>query len=163
MARITVAADSLREGTFPPVCAKTGVHTDSYVTWTFSQTPGWTWLLLPFGILPCVIARLLTTTTFRGVLPVAPTVVTRTRRLGRLAALLAIAGVVTGAAGMASDASLAAGAVLLAAALAAYVTGIITAPDARRNASGVAVELRRVHPTFVQTIEAAWAQRESTT
>jgi hypothetical protein len=160
MARITVASDALERGQFPPVCCRTGVHTDNYVRWNFVETPTWTWILLPFGFLPFVIARFATSKTFSGVLPISPNVVRRVRRLSQAAVVLAALGVAAFVAALATTVPVAIAFVLLGLAVLAFVAELVGSPDARRDLRRGAVEIRNVHPTFVGTIEAAWAQQQ---
>jgi MFS family permease len=159
MARITVATEALTQGQFPPVCCKTGVHTDDYVRITFVETPGWTWILLPFGFIPFLIARLFVTTEFDGVLPMSPPFVRRMGRLRRVAQIAGVAGVGCLIAAMFVSTELAVlGFVLIGIAAACLIASTIMAPDAKRDVGRGAVEIKSVHRRFVETIEAAWAQ-----
>lgn len=160
MARITVAYEAVQRGQFPPLCCKTGVHTDNYVRWRFVYSPRWTWVLLPFGIIPFIIARMFVTEEFDGVLPMSPKVVRRLNRLRLLtpiAGLLGIAGIVGGAL-VATTGLAVAGVVLLAIAALCLLAGTIMSPDCHRDLDRGAAELSSVHRRFVQTIEAAWEQ-----
>jgi hypothetical protein len=71
VARIAVRRDAFKEGKFPAVCCKTGRPADVSRRWEFSNTPGWTWILLLFGIFPFLIATAFVTERFSGVLPLS--------------------------------------------------------------------------------------------
>lgn len=71
MARIAVRRDAFEQGTFPAVCCKTGAPADGLERWEFSNTPTWTWILLPFGIFPFLIATAFVTERFSGLLPIS--------------------------------------------------------------------------------------------
>jgi hypothetical protein len=159
MARITVATEALTQGQFPPVCCKTGVHTDDYVRIRFVETPGWTWILLPFGVLPFLIARMFATTEFDGVLPMSAAVNRRLSTLRKIAILSGLAGIASMIAGLVAWGWVVLGFSLLAIAAICIIAGTIISPDAKRDIGRGAVELRGVHRRFVETIEAAWAQR----
>jgi len=159
MARITVATDALTQGQFPPVCCKTGVHTDSYTRIRFVETPGWTWILLPFGFLPFLIARMFASTEFDGVLPMSDAVGRRLSTLRRIAIVSGLAGIASMIGGLVAWGWVVAGLSLLAVAAICIVAGTIMSPDARRDLGRGSVEISSVHRRFVETIEAAWAQR----
>ena len=76
-----VAASS---GDLPSVCVVTGLPTDRVVGVTFTWAPSWTWVLLLFGIVPCLIARWFTAREIFCVLPLDATAHTqyRSRRRG---------------------------------------------------------------------------------
>lgn len=161
MARITVGYTGLVNGQFPTVCCKTGVQTDSYVTWRFVETPSWTWVLLPFGFLPFVIARFATTKEFQGILPISPAAEGRLRRLGRIAMVSFVGGIAAVIVGLFSVGGVAyVGFALLAVSAFCFAIGLAVTPDAKRDLDRGSVEIRNVHRTFVQTIEDSWAQNE---
>ncbi len=134
MARIAVARSSFESGTFPPVCCVTGNHTDDYARWRFGRKD------------------------VRGTLPMSATA---QRRIGRMRRVVLLVGVVAVAAFIVGGDTgeplvMAVGAAvgilwLLCAALAVART-----PNARPLGRD-AIELRHVHPTFVETIRDAWA------
>ncbi len=61
MARAAATVHDLEAGTLLPVCAKTGAAADGSATMEFSATPGWTWMLLLFGVIPFLIAHAFST------------------------------------------------------------------------------------------------------
>jgi hypothetical protein len=71
MARIAVRREAFEQGTFPRVCCKTGRPADLSRRWEFSNTPGWTWILLFLGVFPFLIATAFATERFSGVLPLS--------------------------------------------------------------------------------------------
>jgi hypothetical protein len=159
MARITIAYVALEKGQFPPVCCKTGVHTDNYVRMRFVQTPSWTWILLPFGFFPFLIARLFVAQEFDGVLPMSPQVAKRLNRLRRATFLVGALGLTGLIAGVFGETAFAiAGIVLIGIGAITLLVGTITSPDCKRDLDRGAAELSSVHRRFVETIEAAWAQ-----
>lgn len=159
MARTTVevAGDAFRRGTLPEICVATGVRADGLVPVRLTWTPAWTWLLLPFGVVPWIIAALVTTESLRGELPVQQIVMDRYHRRRRAAWGLAVAGAVAGALAAASS-SVATGMLGM---LLLVVAGLVVAAAefgfvAARSAShGDAVILRRVHPRFAAAVHEA--------
>jgi predicted lysophospholipase L1 biosynthesis ABC-type transport system permease subunit len=57
MATVEVAVRDLERRTLPPLCVKTGLPAEVGVAKTFVWVPGWTWILILFGIFPFLIAR----------------------------------------------------------------------------------------------------------
>jgi hypothetical protein len=57
MAVAVASIEDVEQGHLPHVCAKTGQPADGFATLQFASAPGWTWILLFFGILPFLIAR----------------------------------------------------------------------------------------------------------
>jgi len=54
---VEVTVSDLERRTFPPVCVKTGLPAEVGVAKTYVWVPGWTWILILFGIFPFLIAR----------------------------------------------------------------------------------------------------------
>jgi hypothetical protein len=54
---VEVAVRELERRNLPPVCVKTGLPAEVGVAKTFVWVPGWTWILVFFGIFPFLIAR----------------------------------------------------------------------------------------------------------
>jgi hypothetical protein len=71
VARAAATVEDLKEGRLPPICAKTGEAADGSVPIEFSSTPGWTWILLLFGIFPFFIARAFSTVRVVGLVPMS--------------------------------------------------------------------------------------------
>jgi hypothetical protein len=57
MAVAVASVEDVEEGHLPSVCAKTGRPADGFTTLEFASAPGWTWILLLFGIFPFLIAQ----------------------------------------------------------------------------------------------------------
>jgi hypothetical protein len=74
----------LEGGTLPPVCAKTGEPTDGYTKIRFSSAPGWTWILLLFGIFPFLIAQYFATVHVEGIVPMSDVAQRRVTVFNRL-------------------------------------------------------------------------------
>jgi hypothetical protein len=158
MASAAISVDRLERGDLPLVCAKTGAPTRHRVVRRHRVIPGWTWVLLPFGVLPFVLAAMLFT---RRTITVSLPITKRARRRQQLAERIArwscFAGVlaVLWVAFEPVHAAVpwAVPAALLAAAAVAYVV-------ARQLWVGVhlsyttaqLVHLRRVHPAFATAV-----------
>lgn len=84
MARVAARAADLEAGTLPPVCAKTGEPTDGQVKIRFSSAPGWTWILLFFGVFPFLIAQYFATTHVDGLLPMSEVAQRRVKMFNRV-------------------------------------------------------------------------------
>ena len=57
MATVEVAVQDLERRSLPAVCVKTGLPAEVGVAKTYVWVPGWTWILILFGIFPFLIAR----------------------------------------------------------------------------------------------------------
>ncbi|MDP9185128.1 MAG: hypothetical protein M3O29_05620, partial [Actinomycetota bacterium] len=79
MARAAATVEDLVDGHLPPVCAKTGGPADGFATIVFTSTPGWTWILLLFGILPFLIARYFSSVRIVGLVPMSDVALRRGR------------------------------------------------------------------------------------
>ncbi len=79
VARATASVEDLKEGNLPPVCAKTGEAADGFATIEFTSTPGWTWILLLFGIFPFLIAHYYATIRVMGLVPMSDAALRRGR------------------------------------------------------------------------------------
>ena len=89
MARsVLVPRLALAEADLPAVCVRTGQPADARLRIKQRATPGWVWLLLPFGFLPFLVANIFAGETVIGMVPVNRSVIERQRRVRRVAALL---------------------------------------------------------------------------
>ena len=154
MARIGVRRDAFEQGAFPQVCCKTGAPADLSRRWGFSDTPTWTWILLPFGIFPFLIATAFVTERFSGVLPMSNRAEARFQVTKRLIWLFGIAAVLCFAAGLGAYSA------VLPIALAFAALCVITiglnwflSPNANLDGRDVVI-LSNVHPGFVAAIHA---------
>jgi hypothetical protein len=84
MARVAARVADFEAGTLPPVCAKTGEPTDGQVKIRFSSAPGWTWILLFFGIFPFLIAQHYATVHVNGLLPLSDVAQRRVKMFNRV-------------------------------------------------------------------------------
>ena len=154
MARIAVRRDAFVQGTFPAVCCKTGRASDLSRRWEFSDTPGWTWILLPFGIFPFLIATAFVTERFSGLLPLSAAAESRLLVTKRLVWLFGAAAVVSFVLGLTSyDAVIP---IALAFAMLCLITIAINwflSPNANLDGRDVVV-LSNVHRGFVAAIHA---------
>ena len=105
MARAAATVDDLEAGTLPPVCAKTGEAADGSASLQFTSTPGWTWILLLFGIFPFLIARYFSTVRVIGIVPMSDTALRRGRAFTWTYRGFVLLGVLVVALGFAADAS----------------------------------------------------------
>lgn len=55
MAAVHVPMSAFREGDLPRTCARTGGPADRLASAEASRVPGWTWILLLFGVLPFLV------------------------------------------------------------------------------------------------------------
>ena len=93
MAKVEVAVSDLERRYLPPVCVKTGGPADVGVAKTFVWVPGWTWILILFGIIPFLIARYFTARRVTLELP-ATSEVDRRRRNANVTTVLLCAGAI---------------------------------------------------------------------
>jgi hypothetical protein len=75
----TASVEDLESGHLPSVCAKTGLRADGYATIRISNTPGWTWILLFFGIFPFLIALYFATRRIDALIPMSDLALRRVR------------------------------------------------------------------------------------
>jgi hypothetical protein len=71
VARASATIEDLKAGRLPPICAKTGEPADGSVPIEFTSTPGWTLILLLFGIIPFFIAHAFSTVRVVGLVPMS--------------------------------------------------------------------------------------------
>ncbi len=79
MATAAVTIHDFRTGRFPPLCAKTGGRPDDTVRVVATPSPGWTWILLLFGLFPFLIARAFAKPRIVGVIPMSSYALRRAR------------------------------------------------------------------------------------
>jgi hypothetical protein len=75
----TASVEDLESGHLPSVCAKTGLPADGFTSVRFSKLPGWTWILLLFGIWPFLIAWYFATRRINGLVPMSALALRRVR------------------------------------------------------------------------------------
>src|SRR5436853_2277724 len=71
MAVAVASVEDVEEGHLPSVCAKTGRPADGFTTLEFASAPGWTWILLLFGIFPFLYAQHFASRRFYARIPVS--------------------------------------------------------------------------------------------
>jgi hypothetical protein len=103
MARASARVSDLEAGTLPPICAKTGEPADGYTGVEFSSAPGWTWILLLFGILPFLIAQHFATVRVNALVPMSDVAQRRVKMLNRLFVGLVTLSLVVIAIGLATE------------------------------------------------------------
>ena len=154
MARIAVRRDAFEQGTFPPVCCKTGRPADLSRRWEFSHTPGWMWILLLFGVFPFLIATAFATERFAGVLPWSARAESRLLVSKRLVWLFGASAVASFLIALVAYDTLITTAIAFAAlCLIAIAVTWFFAPNANLDGRDVVV-LSNVHPGFVAAIHA---------
>lgn len=95
MASAAISVERLERGDLPLVCAKTGEPTRHRVERRHRVIPGWTWVLLPFGVVPFLVAALVfTRRTVLVSLPITKRAWRRLRTADRVARWSCFAGVV---------------------------------------------------------------------
>jgi hypothetical protein len=154
MARTMAAVEDLKAGNLPRVCAKTGEPADGYATLEFRSTPGWTWILLLFGILPFLIAHAFATVRFTGILPMSDRALERAqsfrwtyRVIFALAVVEVVAALLFG-----SEVLAWAGAAVFFGGLLYFVIGaVVVWPNGR--VIGDWVSLSFVHPRFAEAVD----------
>jgi len=80
VAKATASVEDLESGHLPDVCAKTGLHADGFTTIQVSDIPGWTIILLFFGIWPFLIALYFAPRRIKGRVPMSGLALQRLRR-----------------------------------------------------------------------------------
>ena len=80
MAQIEVTEEELIAGSFPPVCAKTGVATPRLVDLRLTIMPRWSRILLVLGVIPWLVARPLLGRKIVARVPLAETLAKRVTR-----------------------------------------------------------------------------------
>jgi hypothetical protein len=152
--RVIVDAERFATGDLTPVCVVSGQPADRLLRVRFTHTPGWPWLLLPFGVLPALIALLFTSQRLEGALPLTQRAIDDHRLRRRVVvALLGISlALLLGAALLTESALAIAGVVgMVAAIVAKLVTDLRFVMAAPRD-GGREVVLRRVHPDFAAAV-----------
>ena len=157
MARILLRREAFESGRFPPVCCKTGQQADTYSVWEFTHTPGWAYILIPFGILPFLIVLAFATKHFKGILPMNARAQQRLIAARRMVWGFGLAGIGLALLGLTLAEPLIAG-IAAAVGVAWLVTMVcvwIWSPNARLDDDNV-IDLGRVHPSFVEAIRSGY-------
>jgi hypothetical protein len=81
MANAAATVADFTSGNLPKICAKTGVPTDSVARVVVTSAPGWTWILIVFGIVPFLIVRWIFSRKSVGRVPVTPAAMGRARSI----------------------------------------------------------------------------------
>jgi hypothetical protein len=144
----------LEAGRLPHVCAKTGEAADGSAGVEFSSSPGWTLILLLFGILPFLIAEHFSRVRVVGLVPMSDVALRRLRTFNRSVLgflVLSILGLVAGL--LATDASVIwVGLALLLAAIVFMLVGrLFVLPTGQ--VSGEWVWLSFVHERFARELD----------
>jgi hypothetical protein len=84
----TASVEDLESGHLPSVCAKTGMRADGFTTVRVSNLPGWTWILLLFGIWPFLIAAYFATRRIDALVPMSGLALRRVRAFTATYAIL---------------------------------------------------------------------------
>ncbi len=146
--------DDFESGGLPGVCVKTGVPTDLRVTMRFTPLSTWMWWLLLLGLLPFVIAYLISSSdAASGRVPLAPRVYlgqTRARLVRATAFTLGVVGLM--GAVLLSRVLLWPALVLLGVAAAALLREWSDGPRARIDRTRGVVWLYGVHPGFAAAV-----------
>jgi len=154
MARIAIRREAFEQGQFPPICCKTGGRAEVFRRWEFSNTPGWTWILVFFGVFPFLIATAFATERFFGVLPMSGRSEARLTVTRKLVWSFGGAAVASFALGLAKFGSLIPIAIAFAVlCLLAIASGWFFSPNANLDGRDVVV-LSNVHRGFVAAIHA---------
>lgn len=150
--RVGVPRERFEAGDLPRVCVRTGQPADGTTEVRFDSTPGWTWILLLFGVLPFLIASWFATEHATGQLPVTRAVVRRYHLLRATSGLLTIGGLGAVLGAMLVDSptmawvgviAVVVGAIAGVACGLGFVSGRVR-PDR--------IELSRVHPAFAEAM-----------
>lgn len=152
--RVWVPRQALAEGDLPPVCVRTGRPADGLVPVRFRPVPGWTWLLLPFGVLPFLVATFFAGELVVGDVPATRAVVDHQRRWRRrgvwlgLAALVGVGLAVLGSSPVLAGLAVACGLTSLGILAWRWATWITVKTD--RN--GIWVRISGVHDDFAEAV-----------
>lgn len=79
MVHAIASVEDLESGYLPSVCAKTGEPATGFSTVRISHLPGWTWILLLFGIWPFLIAWFFATRRIDAKIPMSDLALRRVR------------------------------------------------------------------------------------
>ena len=153
MATAAALRKDLESGRLPKLCAKTGAATETTAGVRLTSAPGWTWVLILFGIVPFVIVRWLATKSVRGRVPVSQPVPGRARTTRWMLAGVLALGIALLFVALAGDSRpiMWIGLVIVVVALVA-MTGEQSSWWIDGQVKGDWVWLRGVHPTFARAL-----------
>jgi hypothetical protein len=155
VARVAARVGDIEDGTLPPVCAKTGAPADGYSRFEALSAPGWTWILLLFGILPFLIARYFSTVRVVGLIPLSDAARRRIGMFNRLVVGLLVASLAVIAMGFVLDTNrdvVVLGLAMLVAAILVMLFGRpFVLPDGTVEREWVT--LAYVHPRFADEVD----------
>jgi hypothetical protein len=162
-----VRATDIEDDALPRVCVVTGEQGDRHWRVRYDNPAGALWLLLLFGILPFVIARLVTRHQVEGRLPISDqgiAIVRAVRRRGRISALVALGCAVVG---LGAGFALASGLIAIVGVVVAVVIWVVTTflyvdpVEGSVEQSGRWVRLTGTHPAFDRALTREPAPRTS--
>ncbi|GEM_PF-1650093 len=150
----SAVVDTHKLGELPRLCAKTGVPTETTKRHEFGDIPGWTWLLIFWGLIPFLIAAGFARHKVTADLPASDD----TLRRIRLVDLGSVAGLVLGI-GLLVSALLTEESAWAWGGIAVALVTLVSGAGARRivwvtgRLDGNVLWLYGVHPSFVQEAE----------
>jgi hypothetical protein len=162
MAWVAVSRQRFRTGSFPAVCAKTGAPADGHVDVTATSNPGWTWILLLFGIFPFLIARAFARVRVGGAVPMSTPALRRSTVAFRVTLTLAGAAsalIILAVIFQASAAAVVGASLLVASLLSAAVQIVFFSVGATVSSDGEEITLYGCSRAFVAAIRGTSALR----
>jgi hypothetical protein len=162
VAWVAVSRQRFRSGSFPAICAKTGAPADGLVAVTATSNPGWTWILLLFGVIPFLIARAFARVRVRGSVPMSAAALHRVTVAFRVTLGLGGAAIVLVAIAVIFQSSVAAVvgvSLLVACLLSAIVQTVALSVGASVSTDGEEITLYRCNRDFVAALRGTRASR----
>ena len=152
MASTTVSLERFRTGDLPEVCAKTGEPADLSWGTTLTHIPRWAWVLLPFGILPFLVASRIASKRVDGLIPLSERASVRIAQTTRLRMIGLLVGGALLFIGFVLDSQQATWAGIGGIAIASLATlvGVWWFVGGTWDPKAETATLRRVHPAFVE-------------
>ena len=159
MASAAATLVDFRSGNLPPICVKSGVETETFMRVGITSAPGWTWILILFGILPFLIVRYLFTKSVAGRVPVTGETERRVRTVQVVLLGLFFAGVALIVIGFVAGPVSALGGGLLAVASLVVLEGARASWWISGRVTGDDVWLHGVHANFARALGAQYHDR----
>ncbi|HXJ62269.1 MAG TPA: hypothetical protein VNN79_00810 [Actinomycetota bacterium] len=159
MASAAATREDFVAGNLPAICVKSGVETQRFTSVRITSAPGWTWILILFGILPFLIVRYLVAKSAAGRVPVTEAVGRRVRTIEWALIAAVLVGIVLILIGFVGGSYLAIGGLVVAVVALVILEGARGTWWISGRVSGNDVWLHGVHANFAHALGAQYHDR----
>jgi hypothetical protein len=159
MASAEATLPDFASGNLPKICVKTGVDAHASIPIRITSAPGWTWILILFGVLPFLVVRYIFTKSSAGRVPITEATGRRVRRVQLVLLSTFVAGVALIVVGFFAGSGVAVGGGVLAVLSLLILEGARSLWWISGRVTDDRVALYGVHPNFARALGAQYHDR----